>query len=263
MRHEQSAVINRLAALGLALAMAGCAQTPSDAPANPPAPETPASATIFAAQYGQPTLDRSSGGGNPFATAFIAGFSGDVEALDALPRYLKGKTLSLSQGVQDPEVPQVPIQEDLPVDGAFDGSRIALVLIQSDYSRSEAASLPGARRDAERIATALEDAGYDTTTLLDVSSEALASGLDAFRQKSQGADVALIYSTGHGIGLDRETYLLSGSYPLDRGPAALETHAIPVSKLSEGLGARSANLVFWAGCRDDPLQWSASTPGAP
>jgi uncharacterized caspase-like protein len=72
------------------------------------------------------------------------------------------------------------------------------VLVNADYRKSGVASLPGAFFDSQRVSAALTQAGFETTTVLDADGPTARRELVAFAAASADADVALIYTGGHG-----------------------------------------------------------------
>ena len=72
--------------------------------------------------------------------------------------------------------------------------------------------------------------------------------LDAENMKA-----AVIYTTGHGVEVDNTVYLLPGDYPLAEKNAALPTRALRLADIGAGLRAKRVNLLFYGGCRDNPL----------
>ncbi len=215
----------------------------------------PAPLFFHASQPGKQTLDQGEGGGNPFASALIELLARNNLALDTFPVELANLTEQKSRGFQRPDVPG----QGEPADWRFSPKppaekRSALVLVFSDYSASQGAlSLPGAKRDSERIGVALEKAGFETEAVLDPDKTELKQVLETFADRSSKSDVAILYTTGHGVEVDRKIYLLPGDYPIRRGIDALQEHAVRLSELATVTRAKRANLVFWGGCRDNPL----------
>lgn len=215
----------------------------------------PAPAWFFATQPGMPTLDQGEGGGNPFASALIELLDSPDLGFKAFQSALIERTRLKSKNFQLPEVRSHTGLDDwtfLPKPAAQ--KRVALVLAYSDYSAfSSNYSLPGARHDMQRIAQALQRAGFETQTLLDPNPADLVASLQAFAKLSATAQVALLYSTGHGVEVSGLNYLLPGDYPFKRGIDALKQNAIPLERLSKTLRAKDANLLFYGACRDNPL----------
>jgi uncharacterized caspase-like protein len=131
-------------------------------------------------------------------------------------------------------------------------SRTALVLINADYSKSEAYSLPGARFDAQRVPEALRAAGFDTTLVLDGSIADARAALADYGSRSAAADMSIIYVGGHGLQYRRTVYWMMGDYP-EQDAKHLPTHAIALPEIAAAGHARQANLVLYASCRDDPF----------
>ena len=99
---------------------------------------------------------------------------------------------------------------------------------------------------------ALKAAGYDTTLVFDASPADAKKAMDAFAEKSTGADTALIYVGGHGIQHKRIVYWMMGDYP-DRDAKYLPDHAFAIDDIAKAARARDINLVLYASCRDDPF----------
>jgi Caspase domain len=208
-----------------------------------------------ASSSGYPTLDADAKGGNPFASAFIELLSRKSIALKQFTREIVELTDKNSNGFQNADVPQSLINPNWRVvSHNSNESRIALVLVISDYKKSvEIQSLPGAKFDAKRIAKALSKAGYNTKLALDLSRPEFLKELKDFKQRSKIADAAIIYTTGHGGEFNRRVHLISGDYPFGEKNKALETHAYPLSQIAQAANAKQINMIFYAGCRDNPF----------
>jgi hypothetical protein len=215
---------------------------------------------FHATTAGQQTLDQGEGGGNPFASSLIELLQRPRVALSELSSAIRALTSSKSRGFQSPDVPTTSTRPDwLLVPPKPGERRIALVLIVSDYVRSArvpenaAPSLPGARHDAQRIAAALAKAGFTTEIALDLPASDMRRKLAEFSERSKTQDAAVIYTTGHGVEVGGQLYLLPGDYPVEQRNAALERRAILISDIAEAPRAAIANLVFYGGCRDNPF----------
>lgn len=210
--------------------------------------------TFYAAASGEQALDNGDGGGNPFASAFIEALSRPSLDLAELASLLAGLTHAKSGGLQKAEVPDVAAKVSRQIVPRPSGeSRLALVMVVSDYAKANVNSLDGARHDAGRIARALRSASFDTRVVLDADLAGMRAELARFARDSEAADLAVIYSTGHGVEVDGVTYLLPGDYPVAQRNGALATRALPVAEMAAHLKARHLNLAFWGGCRDNPL----------
>lgn len=211
---------------------------------------------FHASQSGKPTLDQGEGGGNPFASALIELLQRPSLSLQELPAALRQMTEKKSRGFQSPDGPmEMPVESLALVPPAKSGQRIALVLVVSDYRLSNGAqSLPGARHDAERVASAFQRAGLMAEVALDLGLDGMRAKLAEFGDRSRRADLALIYVTGHGIEVGGKVFLLPGNYPVKERDAALDNSALALSEVALAPHATQANLVFYAGCRDNPFE---------
>jgi len=210
------------------LFLAGLAASPLVAHAQS-APASAAPLFYYAGQAGRLTSDRDRLGGNPFASALC-------EVLPDLPMSLEtfGSRMALanslhSRGWQNIQMPRKLPDPRLRL-GADAQTRMALVLINSDYSKSDAYSLPGARFDAQRVPQALEQAGFRTRLMLDAGVAAAREAMTVFAAETTEADVSLVYVGGHGLQRKRTVYWMMGDYP-ERDPKWLSTHAIALDEI--------------------------------
>lgn len=226
---------------GLTLATAAYAQT---------AALSPGALFYYAGQPGRLTQDRDRLGGNPFASALVEVLKGEPETLQDFTLRLSAANARHSGGWQQMQFPRKLPSWKL---RAADEKRIALVLINADYSKTDGVySLPGAAFDAKRMPEALTAAGFETALVLDANAEQARARLAEFAKQSEAADASLIYIGGHGIQHKRVVYWMMGDYP-EQNPKWLSTHAIPVEEIGKAGRARGVNLVLYASCRDDPF----------
>ena len=212
---------------------------------------------FYASQSGRATLDQGVGGGNPFASALVELLARDHLMLEDFASDLVALTVKKSSRFQRPEVP-APVDlgawQPFSTDAAT-GERVALVVVFSDYSPYHAVmSLPGAKHDMQRIAKAFDGAGFEVQISLDPDHATLAEILKVFADRSKSAEMAVLYTTGHGAEVDGVTYLLPGDYPFLAGSAELGQHAILLANMGSVLQARRANWIFYGGCRDNPFE---------
>lgn len=217
-----------------------------------PWPSTPH--LFFGTSPGQPALDGDEQGGNPFASSLIEVAADPRARLRSWSSLLRNKTAQRTAGVQVPQARPGSgdrgwrLAEPF---GAPPESRLALVLVVSSYLAPQAPALYGARLDERRIAAMWAAHGFSVTQGVAPSRAALLAALRAFAARSAGADTAALYSTGHGVEVGGQTYLLPGDYPFERGfgLAVLRRHALAVDRLAASARGRKVNLVFFAGCR--------------
>ena len=212
------------------------------------------SSTIYATQSGGTTLDQDDCGGNPFATALIKlSQQQDLRLSRLLPK-LRQLTSELSFNHQVPTWDHLPSDKTwaFPLEaGIRSERRIALVLVVSEYSDQAGPRLIGAANDERRIAAMLARHGFSVLQGIAPDRNSLSVALRSFAVRSKGFDVAIVYSTGHGMELKGRTYLLPGDYPFQSGYCAtlMRQHAVPVSRIATACRARNINLTFFAGCR--------------
>lgn len=239
---HRRAFIAGLAATPFAGALPAFAQT---------APAAPAPLFYYAGQAGRLTSDRDRQGGNPFASALC-------EVLPEFPMSLEtfGGRMALANSLHSRGWQQIQMPRKLTDPGLRLGrkgqSSKALVLVNADYSKSDAYSLPGARFDAKRVPAALQAAGFETTLVLDASVDDAREAMAAFARESASVDVSLVYVGGHGLQHKRVVYWMMGNYP-ERDSRWLSSHAIALDEIGASARAREANLVLYASCRDDPF----------
>jgi tetratricopeptide (TPR) repeat protein len=133
------------------------------------------------------------------------------------------------------------------------GQRVALVIGNTAYRAVPALANP--KRDAEAVAGALRQAGFQTVDLvLDLERDAMVKALRAFRDKADHADWALVYYAGHGIEIDRMNYLV----PVDARLADerdVKEEAVSYDTLMNAIGgARALRLVVLDACRNNPFK---------
>jgi hypothetical protein len=211
---------------------------------------------IFASQPGKPTFDEGEGGGNPFASALIEALTKDKLTFGEFRDELARLTVIKSRGRQVPDFVDWTAENGRPfLPRPLGEVREALVVVFANYSDSGwAASLPGAQHDLVRVGDQLARLGFNVESVLDPTRTELEARLSDFSRRSAASRVALLYVTGHGLENDHIVYLLERDYPVKKGLAALGERAISLTRLGEALQATEINMVFYAGCRDNPFE---------
>ena len=205
---------------------------------------------FYAGQPGRLTQDRDRLGGNPFASALVEVLSKRPENLEQFTQSLAASNARHSGGWQQLQFPKKLPKWKM---DAPSGKRVALVLINADYSKTDGVySLPGAAFDAKRIPEALKAAGFETTLVLDANADKAREAMAAFSKASESAEASIIYVGGHGMQHKRTVYWMAGDYP-ERNAKWLSSHAIPLDEIGRVGHAQSVNLVLYASCRDDPF----------
>lgn len=229
---------------GLTLALAA---TPSLAWAKGPGPRV----QLWATASGALAEDGRDDAGNPFATALIEAMGNPGFDLNTACAAVRRRTAELSDGrmaAQTLGIEAAPSWRF--VRAGRRERRVALVAAISDYGRSDVLhSLPGAATDGERIRNACVQAGFDTRLALNATRESLPALLRNFARRSAGADVAMIYATGHGGEAAGAQYLLFGDHIMAHGADDLPL-AFRWETVAEAARGRKLNITCWAGCRN-------------
>jgi hypothetical protein len=220
-------------------------------------------AIVFATRSGGSTIDQDACGGNPFASALIELASASRISLPQVPGRLRALTVQASQGHQVPQWTSWPQRLSWTLrlrPGSRQERRCALVLIVSDYTGAGLIPLIGAANDERRISAMLAANGFSVMQGIAPARTALLRALTSFGHQAREHDVALVYSTGHGVECNGRVYLLPGDYPLAGGcsPPQLRANAVSVDRIAAACRAAKLNLVFFAGCRTLASNMSAS-----
>ena len=119
---------------------------------------------------------------------------------------------------------------------------------------ANAAKLPNAKSDAEKIAASLKRTGFSTVTLhLDLPRDKLNEALRFFSAEAERADWAVVYYAGHGIEFGGVNYLvpvdarLTSDRDISFEAVALDQVLIAVE------GAQKLRLIILDACRDNPF----------
>ncbi|MEP3227514.1 MAG: caspase family protein [Parasphingorhabdus sp.] len=137
--------------------------------------------------------------------------------------------------------------------------RVALVIGNSNYGQSS--SLANPVNDAQLIAGAAKRAGFDeVVTALDLDVQAFQRALRDFRQKANGADVAMVYYAGHGIEGQGKNWLIPVDAEL-KASLDLPYEAIDLDRVMESLNGAQIRMVVLDACRNNPFarSWRSGT----
>ncbi|WP_181184027.1 caspase family protein, partial [Prosthecodimorpha hirschii] len=131
------------------------------------------------------------------------------------------------------------------------GKRVALVIGNAAYPN---APLVNAVNDADAMEALFKKAGFDAVIAgKDLDRASMSRILDAFQDEARGADIAVVFYSGHGIEVSGMNYLV----PVD---ARLTTdrevkyQAIPLDDVLASLDSvAKLRLVLLDACRDNPF----------
>src|SRR5262249_3630252 len=130
--------------------------------------------------------------------------------------------------------------------------RVALVIGNSAYQH--AARLPNPANDASAVASLLKDIGFAVVDFRrDLVATDLRRAIREFAQQARGADIAIVYYAGHGIGLNGTNYLVPTDGRLDQD-FDVEDETVPLDRLLAAIEpAKRLRLVMLDACRDNPF----------
>ncbi len=108
---------------------------------------------------------------------------------------------------------------------------VALVIGEDDYAALQ--KLDNPKRDARAMDDMLDSLGFTVDRVVDGDRRKLISAIAAFTADAKGADVALIYYSGHGIEADGRDFLV----PIDADLTTPQTAGASLLPLSDVLSA--------------------------
>ena len=137
-------------------------------------------------------------------------------------------------------------------DAALAAQRVALLIGNSNYAN--VARLANPANDVATMKAVFEGAGFDSVVgATDLSHDGLIKALRSFADAAQGADIAVVYYSGHGLELNGQNYLL----PVDAKLASdrdVEDEAVTLDRVLHALdGAKKLKLVILDACRNNPF----------
>jgi tetratricopeptide (TPR) repeat protein len=139
--------------------------------------------------------------------------------------------------------------------------RTALVIGNASYQDNP---LKNSINDAEAMANALKDVGFDVILLENADLKQIENAIDTFHHQLKAGGVGLFYYAGHGIQVDGENYLIPVNAKLDVAED-VRYEAIPVGKVLARMedAANQMNIVILDACRNNPFarKWRSSQRG--
>ena len=133
--------------------------------------------------------------------------------------------------------------------------RVALVIGVGHYQAPQH-ELTNPANDARLIGSELEKLGFEVLPVIDPDYDTMKSALRDFSRRLDGANVALLYYSGHGMQVAGENYLLPTDARIER-ESDLRDVAFDVQGVLEKMDAPGrVNLLFLDACRDNPFSRS-------
>lgn len=138
---------------------------------------------------------------------------------------------------------------------------VALVIGQSKYEHI--AELANPANDAREMVKLLTDLGFDARSVSDRDARKLKRDLERFVEDAEGADVAFLYYSGHGIESGGENWLV----PVDADVSSLEDAGETLVALSSVMdqlkGVVPVSIVLLDACRTNPFPAGALVKRSP
>jgi uncharacterized protein len=135
---------------------------------------------------------------------------------------------------------------------ALADKRVALLIGNGAYVK--APHLDNPSNDVAALKTALTEAGFDIVEArTDLDRAGMITALRTFEDEVQGADIGVIFYSGHGLELNGQNYLI----PVDARLASdrdVGDEAISLERVLDALdGAKRLKLAILDACRDNPF----------
>jgi hypothetical protein len=130
--------------------------------------------------------------------------------------------------------------------------RKALVIGNTDYVYYS--KLNNSIRDADSIAVALSDLGFEVTVKKNVEYRTLTAAISKFIFDLEKDDIALVYYSGHGIGYNGNNYLLPIEENLECLRNLEELYPISLNRMVQNIENKGVknSFVFIDACRNQP-----------
>ncbi|MER8656581.1 caspase family protein [Mesorhizobium sp. M0847] len=129
--------------------------------------------------------------------------------------------------------------------------RVALVIAEDDYRLVRPLANPV--NDGEVMEVALKKLGFEVVVETNRDLRRMRRALDDFREDAKGADVALVYFSGHGVEISGDNRLL----PVDADASSLdrlEKTSLPLEEVRGAVAATAkVGLIVLDACRSDPF----------
>jgi formylglycine-generating enzyme required for sulfatase activity/uncharacterized caspase-like protein len=144
--------------------------------------------------------------------------------------------------------------------------RVALVVGNAAYRFMP--RLPSPKNDAEDVGKSLRELGFETVVATDLDRAGMNEALERFTHTVLGADIALVYYSGHGLQFAGTNYLLPTEARLSAAADVNRSALMPVDDVVDALqGARGARVLVLDAAHGNPAEDElkrrlASAPGA-
>ncbi len=136
---------------------------------------------------------------------------------------------------------------------AYAEKRVALVIGNAAYRVMP--RLVNPKNDAEDIGKALRGLQFETVVATDLDRSGMNEALDRFTRVVEGADIAVVYYSGHGMQFAGANYLLPVEARLENAADVNRFRLMPVDDVLEALkNVRGAWILVLDACRNNPVE---------
>jgi uncharacterized caspase-like protein len=116
-------------------------------------------------------------------------------------------------------------------------------------------TLANPKNDAADVAAAFKALGFETMVQTDLNKAAMNSALSQFSKAVRGADVAVVYYSGHGMQFEGKNYLLPVDANLETAADVNRFQLTAVDDLIDVLAAASGmQLIVLDACRNNAVE---------
>lgn len=133
---------------------------------------------------------------------------------------------------------------------AWAGGKVALLIGNAIYDGQPPLRNPVA--DTRLMAQALTTDGFDVEVVTNAGKGDMENALRRFGAKADGADVAVVYYSGHGMEIGGRNYLLPVTATLTSDRDA-DLAALPLDTLLTVIGGAKLRVVVLDACRNNPF----------
>lgn len=142
------------------------------------------------------------------------------------------------------------------------GTRLAIVIGNSDYASERIPDLPNGRNDAEGLTQSLERLKFDVLSGYDLSAEGFEKLFREADAKLPHASAVMIFFSGHGLQIQGVNYLLPVDTPDPESLDQVTQHSIKLNDVIARFSSRNRQtFIFLDACRNDPLGEGAKLAG--
>ena len=147
---------------------------------------------------------------------------------------------------------------------ALEAKRIALVIGNASYDPSkpldQKPNLHNTRADADLVASTFKKLGFEVVLLKDANKATIELGLTKMRGLGSGADIGLVYFSGHGMEVNGSNYLcpVGARLATRQDP---DTYHVNLNSILQSMESAQikAKMIVLDCCRNDPFKPQAKS----